>query len=577
MDPVIIAGAGPVGLALALALARHQVPTVVLDEGPGVSPESARSTVLRADTTDFLTRVGYARVAADGRAWTSWRTLRRNRELLHLPLPGDEVLHLSQHRLQRGLRDAVSATPLIELVHHSAVTEIEQDADGVSVHAAGTWWRGSHLVGCDGPRSTVRKQARLRFPGRAAADHYTVATVRVDLPFPGEARLHRDAPQLPDRRGGVSREVTARPLPDGVWRLDWRLPVRQPPLTPDALVEQLRATLAGWNDGAVPPYELVSTADHMVQQRLATRFQVGRVFLAGDAAHLLGSLGMQNLDEGLRDADNLAWKLALVWHGCATEQLLTTYQQERREAVISRLRAVDQAMPLLQPSTPLLEARRSLLSGSLRRNATLLSDGSLGRGRLGAAPAYPSPGASGRSRPALSPALSPTSPGVLVHNVPVVTTDGSPDRLRARLGRGFLVVLVAPGTGVWASEHWLGAGLMPRLTEATEALPLPAELLVAESYPTASPHTVLLVRPDGHLVAALHGCRPDDLWALADRARGGGSELPVPRADGDTAGGGGDRGARDGGAREAARSRNAGAAMTDRSSRVPADQARARA
>ena len=524
MDPVIIAGAGPVGLALALALARHQVPSVVLDDGAGVSPEGARSTVLRADTTEFLARVGYGRVAADGRGWTSWRTLRRGRELLHLPLPADEVLHLAQHRLQRGLRDAVSATPLIDLVQHSAVTEVEQDADGVSVHSGKTWWRGSHLVGCDGPRSTVRKQLQLRFPGRAAADHYAVATVRVDLPFPGEARLHRDAPQPMESRGTGSREVTARPLPDSVWRLDWRLPVQRPALTPDAVVEQLRATLSGWNGGTVPAYELITTADHVVQQRLATRFQVGRVFLAGDSAHLLGSLGMQNLDEGLRDADNLAWKLALVWHNCATERLLTTYQQERRGSVIARLRAVDQAMPLLQPSTPLLEARRSVLSGSLRRNATLLSDGTLGRGRLGAAPAYP-----GRTRPSLSPALSPTSPGVLVPDVPVVTTDGTSDRLRARLGRGFLVVLVAPGTTVWASEHWLGAGLMPQLTEATEALPLPAELLVTEAYPTAVPHTVLLIRPDGHLVAALHGCRPDDLWTLADRARGGSAELPSPR------------------------------------------------
>nr|WP_236654261.1 FAD-dependent monooxygenase [Streptacidiphilus anmyonensis] len=525
---MIIAGAGPIGLTLALALARHQVPSIVLDEGTGVAPESSRSTVLRADTVGLLQRIGYSRVTADGRGWTAWRTMRRNRELHSVELHHDDVLHLAQHRLLRGLRDAVSATGLVELLPESTLLELEQEPgeDAVNVHTQHTWLRGSFLVGCDGPRSTVRKRLALRFPGRAAADHYALATIRADLPFPGEALLHRDQPR--ESGAPIAREVAARPLPDGVWRLDWRLPPRAPGFSPDQLIEQLRATLAAWNGGKVPPYELISNADYVVQQRLATKFQVGRAFLAGDAAHLLGSLGMQNLDEGLRDVDNLAWKLGLVWQGCAPERLLTTYQAERRNAVIARLRAVDQAMPLLQPSTPLLEARRSLLSGSLRRNARLLSDGSLGTGRLGGAPAYPASEVRGRS--ALTPTLSPTSPGVLVPDLPVITVDGSQDRLRARLGRGFLVVLVAPGTGVWASEHWLGAGLMPQLTETTEGLPLPAELLVTENYPGAAPHSVLLIRPDGHLVAAVEASRPAELYDLADRARSAASELPVPRA-----------------------------------------------
>jgi 3-(3-hydroxy-phenyl)propionate hydroxylase len=100
---------------------------------------------------------------------------------------------------------------------------------------------------------------------------------------------------------------------------------------------------------------------------------------------------------------------------------------------------------------------------------------------------------------------------------------------------------------VWASEHWLGAGLMPQLTEATEALPLPAELLVTEDYPGAAAHTVLLIRPDGHLVAALQGCRQEDLYDLADRARSASAELPAPRP------GGADRGASRAGSRGADR------------------------
>ena len=115
-----------------------------------------------------------------------------------------------------------------------------------------------------------------------------------------------------------------------------------------------------------------------------------------------------------------------------------------------------------------------------------------------------------------------TPPGAPVADVPVTAPDGSVVRLRDRLGLGkLLVVLVAPGTGVWDRRHWLTAGVMPRLAAAVTALPLPGELLVAESYPGAPAHTVLLVRPDGHLVAAHGGVRPAELYAAADAARGG--------------------------------------------------------
>ncbi|WP_377269099.1 FAD-dependent monooxygenase [Peterkaempfera sp. SMS 1(5)a] len=545
MDPVIIVGAGPVGLALALDLARHEVPSVVLDDGPGLCPESPRTTVLRPDTTAQLTRLGCTAAATDGAVWDTWRVLRRRAEVLRIDLEPGRVRHLPQHRLQRGLRDAVGAEPLIELVPLHHVEELEPDDDGVSVRTRQTqdgrttWWRGSHLVGCDGARSTVRKLLRIRFPGRTGVDRYAVATLRVELPFPGEARLHREPPWRGDR------EALARPLPDGVWRLDWRLPPGRPapaePVDPhatwpgivtgDTLVARVRATLAGWC-GEVPRYELLAAADHSVQQRLAGRFRAGRCFLAGDAAHLHGALGMQNLDDGLRDAANLAWKLALVWHRNAGDALLDTYEAERRGAVGARLRAVDQAMPLLRPVKGWEQARRSLVSGSFRKHAPLLADGTLGTGRFGSPPAYPVGGGAavsrgGRRNTALSQDLAPTDPGVLVADVPVIAADGAHDRLHHRLGRGLLLVLVAPGTGVWASEHWLGAGLMPRLAEAAAALPMASEVVVAEVYPGAGAHTVLLVRPDGHLIGTMQGCRPEELAALAERARGGPAALPT--------------------------------------------------
>lgn len=109
-----------------------------------------------------------------------------------------------------------------------------------------------------------------------------------------------------------------------------------------------------------------------------------RAFLAGDAAHLLGALGTQGLDEGLRDAENLAWKLALAWHHGASDALLDSYQAERRAAVASRLRAADQSLPILRGGGGL----RTLVPGSARGHDSLLMDGHLGCGPLGAPPSY---------------------------------------------------------------------------------------------------------------------------------------------------------------------------------------------
>lgn len=281
----------------------------------------------------------------------------------------------------------------------------------------------------------------------------------------------------------------------------------------------MRETLAGWHGGSTPAYELLDTGVHTVHHRLARRWRAGRVFLAGDAAHLLGAFGTQGLAEGLRDADNLAWKLAAAWHHGGHEALLDSYQTERRAAVAARLRAADQVLPLLRGGGGI----RAYVPGAARGHDALLTDGHLGRGPLGDPGTYAdSPLAPG---PLEGEVPVDTAPGAPVVDVRVTAEDGSFVQLRDRLGRGaLLVVLIAPGTGVWERKHWMSAGLMPRLAAAVTALPHPTELLVAESYPGAAAHTVLLVRPDGHLVTALSGVRPADLYAAAEAAVGGTAE-----------------------------------------------------
>ncbi|WP_345623969.1 FAD-dependent monooxygenase [Streptomyces ziwulingensis] len=531
MDPVIIVGAGPVGLTLALCLARQEVPCVVLDEGPGKDePRLARTVVLPEDAVALLERLTGAPLSRAGFRWAGWRSMRRRQVMRDITFDDDSgpgPLHLAQHVLTGTLRAALARESLVKIAADSRLDGIEQESSGVTAHTRGprgTWWRGSYLVGCDGPRSTVRKLQDIRFPGRTAVERHAVAALRTELPWSEEALLHRSPPW---RTSGPSAgEITGRPLPDGVWRLDWLLPPGKDLVTPELLVDRVRETLAGWNGGDTPAYELLDTGVHTVHHRLARRWRVGRVFLAGDAAHLLGALGTQGLVEGLRDADNLAWKLGLAWHGGPYEALLDSYQAERRAVIAARLRAADQALPLLRGGGGL----RGYVPGAARGHDALLTEGHLGRGALGAPGAYADSPLAPEHLDGETPVATP--PGALVTDVQVTAEDGSFVPLHDRLGRGaLLVVLIAPGTGVWERKHWVTAGVMPRLAAAVTALPYRAELLVAEGYPGAGAHTVLLVRPDGHLVTALNGVRPADLYTAAEAALGG----PAPTAGAGTA------------------------------------------
>lgn len=580
---IIVVGAGPAGLALSLALARSGVPSLVLDNSDGeVTQRGARSCVLRPDTASWLAATAAPHATVPGARWTRWSTRRRQQLVQAIELTEESSpVHVEQHALERGLRAALAREKLAHVVTRSHVDIIEQDATGVTAHTrprgsatpagdqddgdgtgdsvatgreggraagagrGGTWWRGSYLVGCDGARSTVRKLLGVGFAGRTAVERHAVAALRAELPWEQQALLHRElGAGSGGRAGRPQAEVTARPLPDGVWRLDWLLPPRGELVTPEALLERVQVTLGQWNRDArgrggegssaseAVRYELLDTGVHTSHQRLARRWRVERTFLAGDAAHLVGALGVQSVDEGLRDAANLAWKLALAWHEAngvrgpridrdAIDVLLDSYETERRGAVSARLRAVDQALPLVRREGGGL--RSMLPGGGARTPMELLTDGHLGRGLLGGPATY--------RRSPLTPAGNAvetvpvgTPPGAPVDDVPVIALDGERGRLRGQLcgsGSELLVLLVAPGTAVWDSRHWLSAGMMPELAAAVDALPLKAQLLVTEQYPGAAAHTVLVIRPDGHLVAALPGPRTAELRACADAVRGG--------------------------------------------------------
>ncbi|MFD0430621.1 FAD-dependent oxidoreductase [Streptomyces zhihengii] len=429
MDPVIVVGAGPAGLALALSSpprtcrpwcsTRPAARTSPARPAPSSCARTPRRRPNASAAPRFVTRSPLDGLAFDAAP------------------PGDAAaalgdavtpapLHVPQHALARGLREAVAAERLVKLVTDSRLDTLEQDRTGVTAHTrgpSGTWWRGSYLVGCDGARSTVRKLLGIRFPAAPRSNATRWPRCAPNCPGPGGVAAPAAAVAA-GHGGGHGPAAGGRAVASG-------LAAAAPGdlVTPESLVARVRDTLAGWC-GETPAYELLDTGVHTIHHRLARRWRVDRTFLAGDAAHLLGALGTQGVDEGLRDVGNLAWKLAHAWHHGASSVLLDSYQDERRTAVAARLRAADQSLPILRSGGGL----RTYLPGAARGHDAMLTDGHLGHGPLGAPPVHThSPLA---PEPTASWAPVATRTGAPVEDVRVTAPDGTTGTLRGRLGRG---------------------------------------------------------------------------------------------------------------------------------------------
>ncbi|MBW8485880.1 FAD-dependent monooxygenase [Actinomadura parmotrematis] len=517
MDPVIIVGAGPVGLATALFLARHEVPSTVLEAAARRDAVGSKAICFQRDVLDLLGRLGPARALVDrGVTWTTGRTYYGDRELFSVTFPSPDPgavppwINISQTEVEAHLAALVAAQPLIDVRFGHPVIGLRDTGDGVEVDAATPHARiglyGSHVVGTDGARSTVRQLLGVDFPGRSFADQFLICDIRADLPFPSERRFFFDPAWNP------GRQVLLHQCPDGVWRIDWQVPADYD-LAADRASGALDARIRAITGDA--PYEVVWASAYRFHERCAATFRRGRGLLAGDAAHLYAPFGARGLNSGLQDAENLAWKLAAVRHGHAPDALLDSYDAERRAAAAENLRVTTRTMEFLVPQDDDQRHRRTTaLKAAL---ADPDARASIDSGKLAEPFWYLD---SPLTTPAGSLADFPTEPGAARPPVPgVLCPDGPCDsgtRLRDLFGDGF-TVLVADAADRAAAERDAAGVPFPARVHALPDLD-PAGALAGAL--DATDRSVHLVRPDGHLAAVLPRYEPAAFTAALRRATG---------------------------------------------------------
>ncbi|PHR17556.1 MAG: FAD-binding protein [Hoeflea sp.] len=337
-DRVLIVGAGPVGLVSACCLSQAGIPVTIVETSRDL-PRDLRASTFHPPTLDMLDRFDVSsKLIERGLVCPTWQFRDRNEGVVatfDLGLLAGETDHpyrlqCEQWKLSEELRDLIEADSQIELIYDAKATEVRQDETGVTLtvaHGDGSQedLSGSFLIACDGAHSAIRKTLGISFDGLTIPEIFLSMSTNFDF-----------VEAIPD----------LAPIAYLTDPSEWAVLLRTPtlwrvllPTDPNQTEEQIKAPEAMERRlQALCPksgtYELVHATAYRVHQRVASAYVAGRVFLAGDSAHLNNPLGGMGMNGGIHDAVNLCDKLADVWTGKAPIEITERYNRQRRKVAI---------------------------------------------------------------------------------------------------------------------------------------------------------------------------------------------------------------------------------------------------
>ncbi|MCM5572255.1 FAD-dependent monooxygenase [Burkholderiaceae bacterium FT117] len=549
---VVVAGGGPVGLAVALGLARLGVPSLVVEADETVCVGS-RAICLSRRSLEILDRLGVLPAFVDkGLAWTGGRSFWRDTEVLRFLMPHDAdqrlapMTNIEQYYIEQFLLDGIAKHPeLVEVRWGTSVLAVSAGDHGVelALEAAGRRYavHADWLVACDGARSLVRDQLGLKMSGTSYEGRYVIADIEADLGLPTERLAWFDPPANPGRTVLMHRQ------PDDLWRIDYQLRPDEDPdeaVRPENVLPVIRAQLAML--GFTGDWKAIWISMYRASAVSLERYRHGRVLFAGDAAHLVPIFGVRGLNSGFEDAWNLAWKLARAAGGNGargglppggSERLLDSYSLERRHAWRQNIAQATKSTEFMAPPSRGFELMRDAVLSLAAGHPALRS---LINPRQSSSIPYPDSPLNTPDRPGEFGA-SAGAPGEALAECPLRDAAGAVVHLTQLPGDGFTLLCYGGGAGPAGDAARIladsppGCGLAvvtiaPAGGEGTAAADaVDASGRFAALY-DARPGSAWLLRPDGNVCARWRAIDAQAVIAALARALGSPAAGPAQPA-----------------------------------------------